>query len=322
MKSENLNNQNNNILIEEESIQDIRLNVINEKLAFEEKLKQESLEKLKLHYEKDELKEIYKFFSHERNKKLKEEFFSQNKINESQYNLEENLLYYFKELMKDKESYTKIGSKEFDLSYKLVDKLLYITIAKELEVNIVDLITLIYENQYYPMWFPFSKSADTILQPSKAKKLIYMISNFPVISSRDFLVYGYGINCLKEEGSIYLLVKSIEENSGFFEDVFKSKDNKKYVRAEIKIFGFEIKSIGKNKISMNAIINCDPKISLVPTWIINQIVKQFAKMLFNKLVTIAKNYRGSKYENKNPSEFDNKFYEFIRSEYMNHLGII
>lgn len=268
------------------------------------------------------MNEIYKFFYEEKNKSLKEEFFELNKINKAQFNLEENLLTYFKNLMKDRESYTKISSKEFDLSYKMVDKLLYIRIGKELDVNLVDLIALIYENQYYPMWFPFSKSADTILRPSKAKKLIYMISNFPVVSSRDFLVYGFGVNCLKEEGTIYLLVKSIEDNTEVFQEEFKNKENKKFVRAEIKIFGFEIKVIGKNKISMSGIINCDPKISFLPSWIINQIVKQFAKTLFNKLVTIAKNYRGSKYENKNPSEIDREFYEFIRKEAREIFGII
>jgi len=331
----NRNNKNNNLINHEETKSNDNLDLVKQTAAanalkkeFEEKEKEKqmqiSLNKLKSHYEKHELNEIYKIFSSDplKNKELKERFFSENKINQAQFNFEENLLLYFKSLINEKESYNKISCKEFDLSYKQVDKLLYIRIAKELEVNLIDLIALIYENQFYPMWFPFSKSAETILQPAQASKVIYMVSSFPVVSNRDFLVYGYGVNCLRDEGSIYLLVKSIEENSGLFEDVFKSKQNKKYVRADIKVFGFEIKVTGKNKVSLNGIINCDPKISFIPTWLINQVVKQFAKILFNKLVSIASNYKGSKYENKNPNDLDKQFYEFMRKEAKDILGIV
>jgi len=285
-------------------------------------VKTSKLNKLKLHLEKEELTEIYKLLANEKDDTLKSEFFQANKIDPAQFAFEEDLLKYFKELMNDQSSYTKISCKEVELSFKFFEKLLYIRMYKEFDVNIMDLIALIYENQKYPMWFPFCQSSDTLSQVSKAKKAIYMISHFPVISNRDFLVYGFGVNCLKSEGVIYLLVKTINEDCGVFQDFFKMKENNKFVRADLKIFGFEIKVLGKNKIALNGVINCDPKVKFVPSWLINQVVKQFAKNLFNKLIEVVKNYRGSKYENKVPSQMDKNFYDFLRNEIQENFGII
>jgi len=36
--------------------------------------------------------------------------------------------------------------------------------------------------------------------------------------------------------------------------------------------------------------------------------------LFTKLISISKNYKGSKYENKNPSKIDKQFYDFINEQ--------
>ncbi len=304
---------NNNLFLDEIKFQICKLSLedisINHKLSI-----------LNKHLAKAELLTIYNILRNE-NQNIKSLFLQQNDIKPSLFDFEEYSFNYFKSLISDANSYTKISCKEFDLSYKVVNKILHLKIGKELNANFIDLISLIYENSFYPLWFPFSKSADLISQSDKSKKVIYMVSNFPVISNRDFLVYGFGINSLKEKGSIFLLVRSIEENSNVFEDIFKNKQNKKYVRAEIKVFGFEIKVLGKNKIRIDGLINCDPKINFIPSFIMNQVIKQFAKQLFSRMVSIVQKYRGSKYENKNPSDMDKEFYEFIKNEEKEHFGI-
>jgi hypothetical protein len=269
---------------------------------------------LKNHLDIEELFQIYKILNKEKSEDLKDKFIKENNLNLELFDFEEKTFNDFINLLSEKSTYIKISSKDYDLSYKFVDNLLYLRIAKEMDVNITDLISLIYETSFYPLWFPFVKYSEMLFQPSKSKKLVYLLNSFPIVSDRDFIVYGFGLNNLKENNCIYLLVRSINESMNIFESFYQKKENKKYIRADINIFGFEIKIINDNKIVLNGIINSDPKVSYVPDFLINQAVKQFAKLLFSKMVSISKNFKGSKYENKNPSYNDKKFYNFINSE--------
>ena len=141
-----------------------------------------------------------------------------------------------------------------------------------------------------------------------------MVVEIPIIKNRDFLVYGFGINRLRENGTILILCRGIEANSGIFEREYRQKQNEKYVRGEIIIFGFEIKVVTTEKIVVRGLCNVNPKISFIPQSIINYVSEKFAEDMFQKFIKIAQNYEGSEYQNKNPSKIDQEFYTFIQNE--------
>lgn len=189
---------------------------------------------------------------------------------------ENEIMTYFLNNVYNKNDFTKINNKEFELFYKIEkhNNSLTILFEKEMNINVIHLLSLIYEVEFYPKWFPFCSHSNCISQQGKAKKVVHMVSNFPVISDRDFLVYGFGVNRLKENNSILLLVRSILEDNKVFHDYFLKRQNKKYVRAEIAIFGFEINIINKNRVLLKGLANTDPKIDFLPQWLINKVSQQ------------------------------------------------
>jgi hypothetical protein len=228
---------------------------------------------------------------------------------------EESVMNYLGQELAAGSGFTDCSNKNFTMSYKVTkDNSITLKFEKELDVNFINFLSLVYETACYPKWFPFMVHSELSHQPGKAKKVVYMQSNIPIISNRDFLIYGFGVNKIKENRTLLVCVKSIEEHTGVFEECFNKKKNSKFVRALIHIFGYEIKIINKNKIYLRGLLNTDPKISFFPQGLINTFAKKFAEDLFAKMLKITKSYEGSEYQNKNPSEMDKQFYDFINTE--------
>lgn len=181
------------------------------------------------------------------------------------------------------------------------------------DVKLINFLSLLYESDYYNKWIPFCNKSECPHQPEKAKKVVYLVTHVPFIKERDFLVYGFGVNRLKDNRSIVLLLKSIE-NEVIFEDIVKKYENNNKVRALINNFGFEIQYINEKEIKIKGIVNINPMISYVPQFIINSIMKTGSKYLFNKIMKLSQNYEGSDLQNKNPSELDKIFYNFVENE--------
>ena len=165
--------------------------------AEEQQNEKEFNDKIKValsHYEKEEHMDFHRFIKSEQNLKdaiinQKGDFFK--KLS----SFEENILNYFLEEVNDTKGYTKINNKEFEMSYKLGtgnDKTITLKFEKELDINVIDLISLIYEVGVYPKWFPFCEKAETVTQISKAKKLVYMVLIYLLyqIETFSYLVLG------------------------------------------------------------------------------------------------------------------------------------
>lgn len=238
---------------------------------------QKSYSKLLSHLEEEELFIFNKMLKDDTNLEAKL-FFEKGENFKKLVSFEQQIINYFIKEITEKRNYTRINNSDFEMYYKKGKNDLTLKFEKEVEIDIVDFLSLIYEVQIYPKWFPFTSHTETLLQVGKAKKLIYMINDIPILSDRDFLVYGFGINRIAENKTIYLLCKSIDETSGIFKEQCAKKENKNFVRGEIKLFGYEITIKTRNKLLIRGLINTDPKIKVVPQFLINTVSQ---KVLLN-----------------------------------------
>ena len=213
-----------------------------------------------------------------------------------------------------KEGYEKVNNSTLNFATRIIGNTITLRFEKEIEVNLIHLLSLIYEVNYYKKWYPYCHISETLNQPGKAKKCVYMIVEIPIIKNRDFLVYGFGINRLRENGTILILCRGINKDSNIFQREFNQKNTNKFVRGDIIIFGFEIKVFDMNHCLVRGLCNIDPKINFIPQSIINMVSKKFAEDMFWKFIKIAQNYEGSEFQNKNPSNIDSEFYRFIYQE--------
>ena len=233
---------------------------------------------------------------------------------------EENMIDFFIKEINDTEGYKKISGSKLDISTKWINKVITLKFIKEVELDIISFISMIYEIDYYKHWNSFVTISETLKQPGKAKKCGYFVVNLPIIYCRDFLIYGFGINRIKENGSILLLCRGIDEECGLFKEQFKNTINKKYVRGNLLMFGAEIKILGEKKVLLRGLVNADLKLLFpIPEFTINLTIKFFSEKLFNNFIKIVNNYKGSKYENKNKSKIDIEFYEFLIKEINENL---
>lgn len=233
---------------------------------------------------------------------------------------EENMIDFFIKEINDTEGYKKISGSKLDISTKWINKVITLKFIKEVELDIISFISMIYEIDYYKHWNSFVTISETLEQPGKAKKCGYFVVNLPIIYCRDFLIYGFGINRIKENGTILLLCRGIDEECGLFKEQFKNTINKKYVRGNLLMFGAEIKILGEKKVLLRGLVNADLKLLFpIPEFTINLTIKFFSEKLFNNFIKIVNNYKGSKYENKNKSKIDIEFYEFLIKEINENL---
>jgi hypothetical protein len=233
---------------------------------------------------------------------------------------EENMIDFFIKEINDTEGYKKISGSKLDISTKWINKVITLKFIKEVELDIISFISMIYEIDYYKHWNSFVTISETLKQPGKAKKCGYFVVNLPIIYCRDFLIYGFGINRIKENGTILLLCRGIDEECGLFKEQFKNTINKKYVRGNLLMFGAEIKILGEKKVLLRGLVNADLKLLFpIPEFTINLTIKFFSEKLFNDFVKIVNNYKGSKYENKNKNKIDIEFYEFLIKEINENL---
>ena len=133
-----------------------------------------------------------------------------------------------------------------------------------MKIPLFNLLSMIYEIDLYPLWFPFCKSVKQISQPSKARKLaaIELMLPFPLHNRFDCL-YGVGINRLKTNGSLIVVVKSIElldeaKILPIFTNENLEKKNKSLVNMLTYFYGHEIIPISKTEIRMRSIFKVDP----------------------------------------------------------------
>lgn len=190
------------------------------------------------------------------------------------------------------------------------DGLAIIKFSKVIKCKLINFLKLIYECDYYPKWFPFMKSAKSILTVGVGQKMVYMENSFPFFSNREFLIYGFGINKFEQHKKVYVLTKSIDDEEGF-DELNSTHRNKSNVRAYLKIFGWEIEYIDDNTIKLLGLIGIDPKMGYIPNSVINFALKKMTVDIFDEMLKLLKDYENCVAYNKNPSGIDKKLYDLL-----------
>lgn len=255
------------------------------------------------------------FEQYKNNESLKKEYFASCNKNFPRYlKLQEKLYYKFFDLINTSTGFKDYSTKDCKIEVKKSDcGLVMVKFSRLLKVNVIDFIKLIYETDYYHKWFPFIHKADTIMQPNKAEKVIYAKTNVPILSDRDFLIYGFGLNTIHRNRKIYCLVQSLD-NEEEFQDIIDSKKNEKTVRAYMNMFGWEIEIKSLDEIFVVGLIDSDPKVSFIPDIVMSKFVRDFSIMIFDKMINTIKDYKNSNAYNKNPSWIDCEFYKMIEDQ--------
>ncbi len=121
--------------------------------------------------------------------------------------------------------------------------------------------------------------AQELQHVDKFKKIAYFGINFPwPMQTRDLAVYGVGCDML-ETGHVLCVLSSIDDREEFSAQV--PAVPAKHVRATMSIGGFLLTPLSAQRTQVSFIFNVDPKMSYVPSMLLNWGLKQGAHMVFN-----------------------------------------
>ncbi|KAF2070222.1 hypothetical protein CYY_008456 [Polysphondylium violaceum] len=149
---------------------------------------------------------------------------------------------------------------------------------------IFDVCSVIMEVDLYSTWIPRLLESKILDQDSRFKKWIYCKSSCPwPVADRDICLYGYGVDMLEEEDLIVVVSKSmseadIETNAKVKENLPKA--NTSTVRVDTRISGFTLKPLSKDKTFVQVVALTDPRMKLIPYWLLNFVTNQFCHYLF------------------------------------------
>lgn len=193
----------------------------------------------------------------------------------------------------------------------------------KMNCNIINFLKLIYSIEYMDKWFPMMKSSKLLNYPGFCQLFGYSVSGIPLLSNRDYIMYGFGSNNIEDDNCLYILVKSVELlDKEIFNEIDKNNIEhinnicKKNVRAELTFFGFKVDiiNIQTNEIKVTSVIAVDPKIAFISQSILNIFLEKISVDLFNKIIDSCNNYEKSNICNKNPNDMEKRVFDLIESE--------
>jgi len=163
---------------------------------------------------------------------------------------------------------------------------------------IFNVLALINELDLYVNWCPPQlkevKCNGTI---SRFKKFVYMRSQVPwPLHHRDCCMYGYGVDLLEEKGCIVITVRSCTENEQ--ERHSHPSLPERHVRMDCKFGGTLLKPISTTRTHVTMLSNVDPKLGLVPYWILNFVTHQLSYQFFQMLRKNSMKMEGTEYEKR------------------------
>ncbi len=155
--------------------------------------------------------------------------------------------------------------------------------------NMINILAIFYEIDLYPKWVYAMRDAN-ILQSfsSDYRFLCYYSWNLPFpFYNRDCICHGIGIDCIKEDNSILVLVQTPLDNE-FPPEIIPPLDTKKCVRMECHYAGFYIQWINEHTTLVKIICNIDPKLSHIPIFLQNLATKHASYYVMSMLSKLAK----------------------------------
>lgn len=214
-----------------------------------------------------------------------------------------------------------------------------------INTNIFNILAILMEIDLYTRWVPSAfgaglKDVQVFKDLDRFKKLAHFKCGLPFpFTNRDCVIYGYGVDLLEEENKILAIVRSVDdmqeeienineereqeenlEDISTIENALKEglnipKETSSYVRILVKEGGFLLTPIDDNSSTLSFIFTADPKMSYIPSYLINWGLKFSANYAMQTLITTSLNI-DEVYQERMAQKSD--VYEYLKKRLEEH----
>eukprot|EP00164_Ancoracysta_twista_P011785 GFYU01018310.1.p1 GENE.GFYU01018310.1~~GFYU01018310.1.p1 ORF type:complete len:385 (-),score=119.91 GFYU01018310.1:109-1233(-) len=189
-------------------------------------------------------------------------------------------------------------------------------VERVIEAPLINILALFNEADLYSEIIPLLRISRHVLQAGRTQKVVHIQTKLMwPIADRELLLYGQGINALDETDSIVIILLPAEECPLEFE---KPKEKKNVIRAELSIGCILLQPISENKTRFRVFMNQDPKIPLVPAWLLNWIIRTVVVVVVPMLESRAKKVEGTSHGKA--IENNPQFYGWLREVIAAYFG--
>jgi hypothetical protein len=166
-----------------------------------------------------------------------------------------------------------------------------------------NLIAVVYEVELYNKWMPRVKYSKELAILSKFQKIVQLEFNsvWP-IANRDSVIEGFGVDFISED-AILVVIQSVSDHV----QVEVPEPDDSVVRAVLNIGAFYIKYISDEETQIFMVMNCDPKLPVIPDWLLNFATGQVMQWIFYFMEKAASFDESSEYAERiqsNPGVYD------------------
>ena len=225
-------------------------------------------------------------------------------------------------MVNDQEGWHRECTGEIGVKYKSIEGTKTYSLLTEatLDVPMSNYITMVFEIDLYSNWVPFCTKSYVIENISRSRRVLGLEFNVRFVPNRHTCLYGYGANLLSSQGCVVICAKSCDEKD-FFKGIHLPKFDSP--KAQVSALACILTPIDKNKVHIKMLTNFDPNMYYVPYKILNFFSRKLAKGIFKKVAKLAKNFKGSVYEQRIKAPENRDFYQFIENsekEYLARIG--
>jgi hypothetical protein len=188
----------------------------------------------------------------------------------------------------------------------------------EIETGLFPILVLLAEPDMLPKWLPMLSDVKILGEPTKYRRILNYKFNLPwPVSDREASVLGRGMPLIDSRGLVIML-KTVESNY-LGTDIPAASEGS--VKVDISLSCIYIQYSQENKCSISLIIRSDPKLPLIPQWLINYGTKQVTHIFLKNLREYATKFAGSEFEDrvKARPEFYNDIRKKLEDYQMNYL---
>lgn len=177
----------------------------------------------------------------------------------------------------------------------------------EVKESILHVVSVIMELDLYTEWFPFCCGAEMQGEMTRFHKSSRFVVQVPwPMSNREVFLVGYGVDDLTSRKRVVITSRSIADDEELHSSIRRPPVGKKCTRIKVEVGGFLLEALDPSTCRVSFIMNVDPEIPAVPTFLVNWVSGKMIWVLLHQMDKAAKRAgkRKSKYTERRANRPD------------------
>ncbi|PHJ20134.1 start-2 domain protein, partial [Cystoisospora suis] len=203
--------------------------------------------------------------------------------------------------------------KYLDLAYRVEkDTSVSIKVRGKLPCRLFEVLSILNETDLAGTWAPFFKSAEREYQYTKASQLVRQVYDYPLLGSKETIMFCAGINALEEAGCVMIFCRSPPENVETFLGL-PIPEKRKIQRIQSADLVFLLYPISEGKqTTLELYGNFHHGMRFVPMKIITFVVKKVVRGMFVSIARQCQQFETGPYKER--VEKDKDFYTWMEEK--------